>query len=122
MQIVLADLLNKPIETPIIFNPEMHLDSEQLIGAWWKNIQNFLQLKSQYSNFYGLQMLSEDYENFVIKALLLSQENNYSEALKSSHIKMSSLYSKVRNFILNMLTKRICAEDLQRLLFKIKIV
>ena len=32
MQIVLADLLNKPIETPIIFNPEMHLDSEQLIG------------------------------------------------------------------------------------------
>ena len=41
MQIVLADLLNKPIETPIIFNPEMHLDSEQLIGAWWKNIQNF---------------------------------------------------------------------------------
>lgn len=53
MQIVLADLLNKPIETPIMFNPEMHLDSEQLIGAWWKNIQNFLQLKSQYSNFYG---------------------------------------------------------------------
>ena len=71
MQIVLADLLNKPIETPIIFNPEMHLDSEQLIERG--RIFRILQLKSQYSNFYGLQMLSEDYENFVIKALLLSQ-------------------------------------------------
>jgi len=67
MQIVLADLLNKPIETPIIFNPEMHLDSEQLIGAWWKNIQNFLQLKSQYSNFYGLQIYLKTNKNFELK-------------------------------------------------------
>lgn len=116
MHIVLADLLNKPTETPIIFNPEMHLDSEQLIGAWWKNIQNFVQLKSQYSNFYGLQMLSEDYENFVIKALLLSQENNYSEALKLlSHQDEPAYIRKVRNFIIAHAHEEICAEDLQRL-------
>ena len=63
---------------PVIFNPEMQINSMQLIAGWWKNIQNFLALKSQYASFVGLQMMSADYENFLIKALLLSQENNYS--------------------------------------------
>ena len=41
---VLADLLNRKVEQPVIFNPEMCLDSGQLIEAWWKNIQNFYSL------------------------------------------------------------------------------
>ena len=61
-------------------------------------------------------MLSEDYENFVIKALLLSQENNYSEALKSlSHQDEPAYIRKVRNFIIEHAHEEICAEDLQRL-------
>ncbi len=116
LQMVLADLLNRKVEQPVIFNPEMCLDSGQLIEAWWKNIQNFLQLKSQYTGFYGLQMLSEDYENFVIKALLLSQENNYSHALKElSQQREPSYISKVRNFIVAHAHEEICADDLQRL-------
>ncbi|WP_151980036.1 AraC family transcriptional regulator [Acinetobacter guerrae] len=100
LQLVLVDLLKQPIDRPVIFNPEMHLDSEKLIGTWWNNIQNFLQLKSQYNHFYGLQMLSEDYENFIIKALLLSQENNYTAALKALSAQYIPAYlKKVEVFI-----------------------
>jgi AraC-like DNA-binding protein len=113
LQLVLAELLNQPIEKTIVFNPKMDFDSEQLITAWWKNIQNFLEFKSQYIGFYGLPMLSEDYENFIIKALLLSQENNYSEQLKEySRGQQPPYIQKVRNFIIRHAKENICADDL----------
>ncbi|MBJ9986009.1 AraC family transcriptional regulator [Acinetobacter sp. S40] len=113
LHVVLADLLKQPVDKPVIFNPEMHLDSEQLIGTWWSNIQNFLQLKSQYHHFYGLQMLSEDYENFIIKALLLSQENNYSAALKALSGQYIPAYlKKVEAFIVEHACEDLTIEDL----------
>jgi AraC-like DNA-binding protein len=116
MQIVLSDLLNTSIESPIIFNPEMDLDAERLVDVWWKNIQNFLQLKSQYMSFYGLQMLSEDYENFIIKGLLLSQENNYSDALRNlSNQFVPNYIRKVRDYIIAHAHEEICADDLHRM-------
>ena len=116
MHMVLADLLDKPVEQPIIFNPEMHLASTQMIEVWWKNVQNFLQFNTQNNGFFGLQMLSQDYENFVIKALLLSQEHNYTAALKMQAQQQEPLYiRKVKNFIIEHAHEEICAEDLQRL-------
>jgi AraC-like DNA-binding protein len=116
MHMVLADLLNQSIDQPIIFNPEMHIDSTQLIHAWWKNIQNFLQFNAQNNGFFGLQMLSDDYENFVIKALLLSQEHNYSAALKVHAQQQEPIYiRKVKNFIIEHAHEDIRADDLQRL-------
>jgi len=116
IQLVLADLLHQPVNTPVVFNPEMHIDSAQLIAAWWKNIQNFVQLKSQYAGFVGLQMLSEDYESFVIKALLLSQENNYSAELSAlSELQQPAYIRKVKNYMIDHAHIDICAEDLQRI-------
>ncbi|PJG42449.1 AraC family transcriptional regulator [Acinetobacter tandoii] len=116
MHMVLADLLNQPIEQPIFFNPEMRVESTQLIDAWWKNIQNFLQFNTQNNGFFGLQMLSDDYENFVIKALLLSQEHNYSAALHAQAQQQEPTYiRKVKSFIVDHAHEEICAEDLQRL-------
>ncbi|WP_425918721.1 AraC family transcriptional regulator [Acinetobacter sp. TSRC1-2] len=116
LQIVLADLLHQPVEKSVIFNPEMHFESEHLITAWWKNIQNFLQFKSQYTGFYGLPLLAEDYENFIIKALLLSQENNYSEQLKQLSAQQQPAYiQRVHKFILTHAQEEICADHLQDL-------
>lgn len=114
LQSVLADLLQQPVNTPVIFNPEMQINSIALIAGWWKNIQNFLELKSQYASFVGLQMLSADYENFLIKALLLSQENNYSAALSGLSESQAPAYiRKVKNYIIEHAHTDICAEDFQ---------
>lgn len=116
LQLVLADLLHQPVVDSVIFNPHMQFESEQLITAWWKNIQNFLQFKSQYTGFYGLPMLAEDYENFIIKALLLSQENNYSEQLKQLSPQQQPAYiQRVHRFILAHAHEEICADHLQDL-------
>ena len=102
MQLVLSDLLNHPVHESIIFNPNMDLALDQMIGAWWSNIQNFMLVKSQYTDFYGLRMFSEDYENFLIKALLLSQENNFSEALRNSSSQEVPLFIRnVKKFMID---------------------
>lgn len=116
LETTLAGMLNRPLREPIVFDPEMHVNAEQLIGAWWKHIRAFLQMKSHYASFGGLPMLSEDYENFLLKALLLSQQNNYSQALldlNSQHIPKHIL--AVKNHIINHAHEDICADDLQRL-------
>ena len=59
-------------------------------------------VKSQYTDFYGLRMFSEDYENFLIKALLLSQENNFSEALRNSSSQEVPLFIRnVKKFMID---------------------
>ncbi|WOE32489.1 MULTISPECIES: AraC family transcriptional regulator [unclassified Acinetobacter] len=116
MQMVLSSLLHTSIEKPIVFNPEMDLEAEQLLSVWWKNIAHFLQLKSQYMSFYGLQMLSEDYENFIIKGLLLSQAHNYSDALRNiSDQSVPSYIRKVRDYIITHAQQEICADDLHHI-------
>ena len=116
LEATLAGMLNRPLREPIVFDPEMHVNSEPLIGAWWKHIRAFLQMKSHYASFGGLPMLTEDYENFLLKALLMSQQNNYSQSLlelNSQHIPKHIL--AVKNHITSNPQEDICADDLQRL-------
>ena len=116
LEATLAGMLNRSLREPIVFDPEMHVNSEPLIGAWWKHIRAFLQMKSHYASFGGLPMLTEDYENFLLKALLMSQQNNYSQTLlelNSQHIPKHIL--AVKNHITSNPQEDICADDLQRL-------
>ena len=79
---VLSNMLAKPIHEPIIFETQMPFKHDNFLRIWWTNIQQCLALRQDYSNFDGLSLLSEDYESFLIKALLLTQNNNYSKQLK----------------------------------------
>lgn len=116
LEMVLADLLDRPLDQPVIFNPEMQLDSVHLIDAWWKNVQHFLQFKSHYMGFHALNLLTEDYESFMIKAFLLSQESNYSTALAAlSEPQHPAYLVKVRQFLIAHVHQDLCAEDLQRM-------
>lgn len=113
MQLVLSDLLNTPIHDSIRFDPKMDLKVHHLIAAWWSNIQNFMHIKAQYTDFYGLQMFSEDYENFLIKTLLLSQENNYSNALRTQADQSQPLYLRnVKKFMLEHAHENISMDHL----------
>jgi AraC-like DNA-binding protein len=116
LHLVLADLLKQPVKDSVIFNPEMLMDPKQLTHVWWKNIQNFLSSKAQYIDFYGLSLLAEDYENFIIKSLLLSQENNYSEQLRQLSNRQQPAYiQKIHHFITTHASEEISAETLQEL-------
>ena len=110
LQLVLAELLERPITESIVFNPMMNLRSDPIVGAWWSNIKNFMLIKAQYTDFYGLEMFSGDYENFLIKTLLLSQENNFSEELKGLHNKKPNYIQKVQKFLMQHAHENITLE------------
>ncbi|QKQ69424.1 AraC family transcriptional regulator [Acinetobacter sp. 10FS3-1] len=116
LHLVLADILKQPVEKSVIFSPRMHFDSQQLTTLWWKNIQDFLNSKSQYINSHGLSLLAEDYENFIIKTLLLFQENNYSEQLRQvSNQQQPAYIQKVHKFIITHACEEISVDTLQQL-------
>ena len=116
LEMVLADLLARPLDQPVLFNPVMPLDNVQLIDAWWQNVQHFLKFKSHYMGFQALNLLTEDYESFVIKAFLLSQESNYSAELAAlSEQNQPAYLRKVRQFLIAHVHEDLCAEDLQRM-------
>lgn len=116
MKLVLESILRQPVNIPIVFNPEMNFKIDNALGMWWQNIFNLLLCSSQYKGGQGLQLWSEDFENFLIKMLLLSQENNYSTLLNTLCNRQEPEYlSRVRNYIKQYAHNEIRAEDLERL-------
>ena len=106
---VLSQMLSQPIRDSVIFDAEMPFEQSSFLQIWWSNIQQCLTLKQDYSQFEGLRLISEDYESFLIKTLLLTQKNNYSEqlsALNQSHLPKCVIV--VRDFI-----HRFADQDLQ---------
>lgn len=113
VQLVLSHLLAKPIDQPVIFNPQMPLDASNFLHLWWKNVQHCLDMRHEYARFDGLDLLSADYESFLIKSLLLTQENNYSAQLRQlSQYQLPKSVQRVKSFIHQFAHQDITAADL----------
>lgn len=96
---ILSEILNSQITEPLIFNSEMKM-SDEVIQGWWKYIQNFYGMKNFYNNVHGFDLISTDYENFIIKSLLFSQENNYSAQLNNIlEISEDNYIKRIRNYM-----------------------
>lgn len=110
---VLTQLLSTPVEDTVIFEPQMSLANTQFLQVWWKNVHQCLEFRQHYADLNGLTLLSDDYENFLIKGLLLSQNNNYSDQLKklTDHQEHRSV-RRVKEFIHRFADKELDANDL----------
>lgn len=113
VQSVLSQLLGKPIDETVIFDPEMPLQKTQFLQIWWQNIHQCLVAREQFVAFNSLNLISEDYENFLIKTLLFTQQNNYSDQLHDLNLhKVPKSVSMVKEFIHRFADKDIQASDL----------
>lgn len=110
---VLSNLLSKPVKERVIFEPDMPFSEDNFLRLWWNNIQQCLSLRQDYSRFDGLNLLSQDYESFLIKALLLTQQNNYSNELRSlQEYQLPKPVMVVREFIHRFADQELDASDL----------
>ena len=113
IQLVLNELTDQNNINPVIFNPEMDIEYCVELNLWWKYIDTFLEFRTRHN---GLQLWAENYEKFIIKTLLLSQENNYSTLLKSLCENKEPCYLlKVRNYIKSHAHENFQADDLYKL-------
>lgn len=116
LALVLSDLLQQPLLQPIVFEPQMNIQQSKALALWWKNVENFVAMKNLYAGFQGLELFAHDYENFMIKTLLLAQENNYSQALAALNgSEIPAHVMKVKQYLVEHADQAICADDLQRI-------
>lgn len=113
IQAVLSQLLRQPINQTVIFDPEMSMHQTSFHQVWWQNIHQCLVARQQFATFDALNVISEDYENFLIKTLLFSQNNNFSDQLNGlNSYKEPKPVSIVKEFIHRFADKDLQASDL----------
>ncbi|QGF93004.1 helix-turn-helix domain-containing protein [Pseudomonas sp. CFSAN084952] len=84
VQSVLAELLQRSVDQPIVFESRMDAVNGGA-GAWWRMVRYFLDEIEHGQALYGNLLFNRDLESALIKGLILAQPNNYTEELQRVH-------------------------------------
>lgn len=99
MRKTLEDMLQRPLDTPLNFVPEM----DAVNGAsasWWRMAKHFIEEMECSRELYGHVFFTRDLESALIKGLILAQPNNYSEELRQFlGVKLPHYLVRAKDFI-----------------------
>jgi AraC-like DNA-binding protein len=80
MRKTLEEMLQRPTERPLRFEPEMDA-SDGASASWWRMVRHFNE-EMEHSELFGQAVFNRDLERALVKGLILAQPNNYSEELR----------------------------------------
>lgn len=114
MNQVLEQLLQHPVPAPIAFKTS--IDAQQGASAgWWRMVRYLVDEMDHEQSLFGQQPLARDLERTLIKGLILSQPNNYSEALaQRSESRCPAFVLKARRFIEEQAENDLLLADIQQ--------
>lgn len=99
MRQVLEELLQRPIQQPIVFETQVSTN-QGAPAAWWRLVKYLLVEMDQARGFFGHVSIARDVEKMLIKGLILSQLNNYSSELAGlSQTRCPEYLLKAKQFI-----------------------
>jgi AraC-like DNA-binding protein len=99
MRQVLEELLQRPTQQPIVFETQVST-SQGAPAAWWRLVKYLLVEMDQARNLFGHVSIARDIEKALIKGLILSQSNNYSNELVGlSRVRCPEYLLKAKQFI-----------------------
>jgi len=108
----LENLLGRQLDTPLVFESGMAL-ADRKIQSWWGLTQNLLNDMETAGSLFDLGIIQRDYENILIKALLMAQQHNYSQELGKVLAQSPPHYVLLaRKFIENYAQQDICLSDI----------
>ena len=111
----LADLLQRPLASPLRFEPTSDL-RDGATASWWNLVRH---LCSELENPTGLcrdPRLARGLEQTLLKGLLLSQPHNYSRALQdASQANVPPHVEQLRQYLLDNAREALHGEDLPRI-------
>ena len=109
----LEDMLQRPLETPLRFEPVM----DAVNGAsasWWRMARYFIGELERSRELYDQTFFTRDIESSLIKGLILAQPNNYSAELHQADGRKPPHYLiKARDFIHAHARDELCIEDIE---------
>ena len=99
MRQVLEELLQRPIQQPIVFETQVST-TQGAPAAWWRLVKYLVVEMDQARDLFGHIAIARDIERALIKGLILSQPNNYSRELVGlSHAHYPEHLLKAKQFI-----------------------
>ncbi|WP_250520667.1 MULTISPECIES: AraC family transcriptional regulator [unclassified Caballeronia] len=111
---VLEGLLRQPLDAALTFEPEMNAtDGDQ--AAWWRMVKFLLGEMGRAGPLLHHQHMTGDLEQVLIKGLLLSQPNNYSQTLAEAMRPSCAHYLlRAKQFIHDNARENVALEDIER--------
>ncbi|MFJ2691774.1 AraC family transcriptional regulator [Pseudomonas sp. NPDC087336] len=113
MRLALEDILKRPVEIPINFDPVM----DGQIGAsasWWRLIGHFVSEQEVGGAAFDQTLFSRDIEASLVRGLILAQKNNYTDEIQECLIgRLPSYLLKAKDFIHANAREDIWLEDIE---------
>ncbi len=99
MRQTLEGMLQRPLDVPLYFDPVMDAVNGAS-GSWWRLARYYIEEMERCRELYDQVFFTRDIESSLIKGLILSQPNNYSEELRQHlGVKLPHYLARARDFI-----------------------
>lgn len=114
MHRVLEELLDQPPKEPLVFDPCINAQSGAT-ASWWRMVRYLVDEMDGDRAYFEHLPMARDLERSLIKGLILSQPNNYSQALDEQvQRRCPAFVSKARQFIEDNCAYDIRLVDIER--------
>ncbi|MBT8766904.1 AraC family transcriptional regulator [Pseudomonas boanensis] len=114
MQQTLEDLLQRAVDVPLCFEPEMDAVNGAA-ASWWRMARHLIDELERSRDLYGQLFFTRDLESALIKGLILAQPNNYSEELRARlEIKLPYYLVRARDYIHAHAREELFLEDIEQ--------
>lgn len=113
MRLALEEILKRPVEIPINFEPVM--DGQTGASAsWWRLIKHFVSEQEWGGAIFDQTLFSRDIEASLVRGLILAQRSNYTAEIQECLIgKLPSFLLKAKAFIHSNAREEIRLEDIE---------
>lgn len=113
MRLALEEILKRPVEIPINFDPVM--DGQTGASAsWWRLVGHFVSEHESGGALFDQTLFSRDIETSLVRGLILAQKNNYTDEVQESLLgKLPSYLLKAKEFIHANAREDVHLEDIE---------
>ncbi|SDU89627.1 AraC family transcriptional regulator [Pseudomonas mucidolens] len=109
----LEDMLQRPLETPLRFEPMMDAVNGSS-ASWWRMARYFIGELERSRELYDQTFFTRDIESSLIKGLILAQPNNYSDELRDVlGVKLPHYLIRAKQYIHENAREALHLEDIE---------
>jgi AraC-like DNA-binding protein len=109
----LEGMLQRPLDTPLRFEPVMDA-VDGASASWWRMARYFIAELERSSELYEQVAFTRDIESSLIKGLILAQPNNYSEELRNVlGVKLPHYLIRAKQYIHDNAREALHLEDIE---------
>jgi AraC-like DNA-binding protein len=114
LELVLRRLIGRPVTRPVVFDTGMSLDSAAT-ASWWRTAEYYLRELMTHGSIFTYPNMGAEMELGLVRALLLSQSNNYSEELSRKVIDgLPEYFARARSYIEENYPNSVRIDDIER--------